>query len=92
MKNLGANEDLYDFGEGNYRIYMKGGNSFTHLNSVYRVAPSVSYNLPHFNLGLEYEWTVCTFGDLGSNGSILLNDQLHNVANHRICLLVKYNF
>ena len=92
MKNLGANEDLYDFGEGNYRIYMKGGNSFTHLNSVYRVAPSVSYNLPHFNLGLEYEWTACTFGDLGSNGSILLNDQLHNVANHRICLLVKYNF
>lgn len=92
MKNLGAYEDLYDFGGGDYRIYMKGGDAFTHLNSVYRVAPSVSYNLPHFNLGLEYEWTACTFGDLASNGSILLGDPLHQVANHRICLLVKYNF
>lgn len=92
MKNLGAKEDLYDFGLGDYRIYMKGGNSFTHLNSVYRVAPSISYNLPHFNLGLEYEWTACTFGDLASNGSIKLDDNLHQVANHRLCLLVKYNF
>ena len=92
MKNLGANVDLYDFGQGDYHIYMKGGNSFTHLNSVYRIAPSLSYNLPHFNLGIEYEWTACTFGDLASNGSILLNDQLHQVANHRVCLLVKYNF
>lgn len=92
MKNLGANEDLYDFGGGSYRIYMKGGDNFTHLNSVYRIAPSLSYNLPHFNLGLEYELTACTFGDLASNGSILLNDHLHQVANHRVCLLVKYNF
>ena len=92
MKNLGANEDLHDFGEGDYHIYMKGGNSFTHLNSVYRIAPSISYNLPQFNVGLEYEWTACTFGDLASNGSILLNDHLHQVSNHRVCVLVKYNF
>lgn len=92
MKNLGAKEDLHDFGEGDYHIYMKGGNSFTHLNSVYRIAPSISYNLPQFNVGLEYEWTACTFGDLAPNGSILLNDHLHQVSNHRVCVLVKYNF
>ena len=92
MKNLGAASDLYDFGTGDYRIYMKGGEEFTHLNSLYRIAPSVSYNVQAFNLGLEYEWTACTYGDLATNGSILLDDHLHRVANHRICLMVKYNF
>ena len=92
MKNLGADEPLLDFGMGDYRIYMKGGSSFTHLNSAYRIAPSMSYNLPHFNIGVEYEWTACTFGDLAHDGSILLNDHLHQVANHRVCVLVKYNF
>lgn len=92
MKNLGADEDLLDFGQGVYHIYMKGGENFTHLNSAYRVAPSISYNLPHFNFGIEYEWTACTFGDLSSNGSIKLNDNLHQVDNHRVCVMVKYNF
>ena len=92
MKNLGANEDLYDFGYAGYRIYMKGGNNFTHLNSIYRISPSVSYNIKAFNLGLEYEWTACTYGDLSGNGSIQNNDNLHRVDNHRVCLMVKYNF
>lgn len=92
MKNLGAGENLYDFGGGTYRIYMKGGEEFTHLNSVWRVAPSVSYNVKAFNIGLEYEVTDCTYGDLGKKGQILLNDRLRNVVNHRLCAMVKYNF
>ncbi len=92
MKNLGAGEDLYDFGTNDYRIYMKGGENFTHLNSIYRIAPSISYNVKAFNIGLEYEWTACTYGDLASDGSILDNANLHQVSNHRLCALVKYNF
>lgn len=95
MKNLGAGQDLYNFGTAEaakYLVFMKGGNNFTGLNSVYRIAPSISYNLPHFNLGLEYEWTACTYGQQDTDGSILNNDKLHQVANNRICLLVKYNF
>jgi len=92
MKTLGAGKDLYDFGTNTYRIYMKGGENFTHLNSVYRIAPSISYNVKAFNLGLEYEWTACTYGDLDKNGSVKQDDNLHQVANHRICALVKYNF
>ena len=91
MKNLGAWAELMKFDQG-YHIYVKGGDSFTHLNSAYRVAPSISYNLPHFNFGIEYEWTACTFGDLSGNGSIKLNDNLHQVDNHRVCVMVKYNF
>ena len=93
MKNLGAGEDLWlDPAIGGYHIYMKGGENFTHLNSAWRVAPSVSYNIKAFNLGLEYEATACTYGDLAANGSIFLNDHLRQVVNHRLCLLVKYNF
>ena len=92
MKNLGAKENLYDFGGSTYRIYMKGGEEFTHLNSVWRVAPSVSYNVKAFNIGLEYEVTACTYGDLGEKGQVLINDRLRNVVNHRLCALVKYNF
>lgn len=93
MKNLGAGENLWlDPATGGYHIYMKGGDNFTHLNSLYRVAPSLSYNLDAFNIGLEYEWTAATYGDLAPDGSIHLNDNLHQVANHRLCFLVKYNF
>ena len=93
MKNLGAGEDLWlDPATNSYRIYMKGGENFTHLNSVYRIAPSISYNVKAFNIGLEYEWTACTYGDIATDGSILDNDNLHQVVNHRICALVKYNF
>ena len=92
MKNLGAKENLYDFGGSTYRIYMKGGEEFTHLNSIWRVAPSVSYNVKAFNIGLEYEVTACTYGDLGEKGQVLINDRLRNVVNHRLCALVKYNF
>ncbi len=93
MKNLGAGEDLYDYsGAGDFYIYMKGGEAFTHLNSVYRVAPSISYNINAFNLGLEYEWTACTYGDLNEKGAVIDNGSLHQVANHRLCAMVKYNF
>lgn len=93
MKNLGAGESLWlDLATNDYHIYMKGGEQFTHLNSVWRIAPSFSYNLKAFNLGLEYEVTACTYGDIGDHGQVLLNDNLRNVTNHRVCLLVKYNF
>lgn len=93
MKNLGAGTQLHDFsGAGDYRIYMKGGDNFTHLNSLYRIAPAISYNVKAFNIGLEYEWTAVTYGDLDSDGSVRQDAKLHQVANHRLCLLVRYNF
>jgi hypothetical protein len=92
MQNFGAGESLYDFGTGDYRIYMKGGEEFTHLHSIWRIAPSVSYNIKSFNLGLEYEITATSYGDLNNDGAIVNNANLHQVTNHRICALVKYNF
>ena len=103
IKNLGASEKLHDFATGGTAflpyIYMKGGQDFTdpskdftNINSIYRIAPSISYNVKAFNLGLEYEWTAVTYGDIASDGSISNNDNLHQVSNHRLCALLKYNF
>jgi len=96
MKNLGAENDLYDFNLGtgalDLQLFVKGGNNFTHLNSIWRIAPAVSYNLKHYNIGIEYEVTGASFGDWAANGSIVDNDNLHQVVNHRICAMVKYNF
>ena len=89
---LGAGEELHDFGSGSYRIYMKGGEEFTYLNSIWRVAPSFSYNLKAVSVGLEYELTGATYGDIATDGSILLNDNIRAVFNHRLCAMVKYNF
>lgn len=89
MKNLGVGEELYDFGSGAYHIYMKGGEEFTHLDGIFRVAPSVSYNLKAFNVGLEYEWTAASYGDINSDATV---EPQRQVVNHRLCALVKYNF
>lgn len=89
MKNLGAGEELYDFGGGAYRIYMKGGEEFTRLDGIFRVAPSVSYNLKAFNVGLEYELTAASYGRKNSDATV---DPQRQVVNHRLCALVKYNF
>ena len=71
---------------------MKGGDEFINLNSLFRVAPSISYNVKAFNIGLEYELTAATYGDIANDGSIVNNGNLHQVVNHRICALIKYNF
>ncbi len=71
-------------------VYTKKG--VNNINSIYRVAPSISFNTKAFNIGLEYEWTAVTYGDLQSDGSVTNNANLHQVANHRLCALVKYNF
>ena len=93
QKNLGLPEgytrvvdptDTYKY------IYMKKG--IANINSIYRVAPSISYNTKAFNIGLEYELTAVTYGDLQLDGTVANNDNLHQVVNHRICAMVKYNF
>ena len=88
---MGLGKDYIIAGGPAYgNIYMKKG--ITNINSIYRVAPSFSYNTKAFNIGLEYEWTAVTYGDLQSDGTVANNENLRQVANHRICALIKYNF
>lgn len=93
MKNFGVDGELYNFGSAEdpqYRIYSKG--NYTNIDNLYRVAPSISYNVKAFNFGVEYELTTCTYGDIAADGTIIDNSRRRSVTDHRLCVLIKYNF
>ena len=69
------------------------GNGFVNINQMYRINPQVIYNIGKLNLGLEYQWTSVQYGDIAKlNARALADQNLHWVGNHRINMMVKYNF
>ena len=73
------------------------GNGFSNINQMYRINPQLIYNIGKMNLGLEYQWTSVQYGDYSNGGKSLDNralakEHLHWVGNHRVNLMVKYNF
>ena len=76
------------------------GNGFSNINQMYRINPQVVYNIGKMNVGLEYQWTAVQYGkyitdDSGNkylNNYGLATDGLHWVGNHRVNMMIKYNF
>ena len=76
------------------------GNGFSNINQIYRINPQLIYNIGKMNLGLEYQWTAVQYGkyitdEAGNkylNSCGLVTDNLHWVGNHRVNVMVKYNF
>ena len=71
------------------------GNGFSNINQLYRINPQVLYNIGKLNIGLEYQWTSVQYGKYADgklNEFGLATEGLHWVGNHRVNLLVKYNF
>ena len=76
------------------------GNGFSNMNQIYRINPQLIYNIGKMNVGLEYQWTAVQYGkyitDGGGNKFLsscgLATDGLHWVGNHRVNVMVKYNF
>ena len=83
------------------------GNGFSNLNQMYRINPQLIYNIGKLNVGLEYQWTAVQYGSYGAaerkvgdktytdkfvNSYGLAGSNLHWVGNHRVNLMVKYNF
>jgi len=80
-----------NFGTGEQII----GNSWcknyaTTCGQIYRIQPEVVYTLGHFQVGLEYMFTGCQYGDVDPYLHGALNQ--HWVYNHRIQAMVKFNF
>lgn len=82
-------------------------NGFHNLNSLYRIAPALVYNVGKFTLGLEYELTGAQYGEYAvdsvmENGAEkkielvsrngLAIDNLHWITNHRVQLMFRFNF
>lgn len=89
-KNLGTRKAVLDADH----LYC---HKFTakNMNSMWRYTQDAVYNQGKLALGLEYEVTTIRYGDmsLGMNTKKALFDQgLHNVTNHRILTIVRFNF
>ena len=83
-KNLGMNKDCVNVDS---MLYLRGYNNIGHM---FTFTPAFSYNLKHFNLGLEYNLTTVAYGDVVNDDATV--DDLHHVTNHRLCMLFKYIF
>lgn len=106
VKNFGLAEGVIDEPIAKSSVYFCG-NGFSNINQMYRINPQLVYNIGKMNLGLEYQWTSVQYGDYvdaqdcsdgtckivpGLNERGLATDNLHWVGNHRINMMVKYNF
>ena len=106
MKNFGLAKGVLEEPIAKTDVYFCG-NGFPNINQMYRINPQVVYNIGKMNIGLEYQWTSVQYGDyvdakdcstgvckmvpgLDVNG--LATKNLHWVGNHRVNMMVKYNF
>ena len=79
-KNLGCKDEFTG------PIYMRGE---TNMDNMWRVAPSVLYTHNAMQIGIEYNPTTVAYGTPDSQYKM---SDTHNVTNHRICAMLKYNF
>jgi hypothetical protein len=71
------------------------GNGSSNINQMYRINPQLIYNIGKMNIGLEYQWTSVQYGkfvDGCLNEYGLAVDGQHWVGNHRVNMMVKFNF
>ncbi len=71
------------------------GNGFSNINQMYRINPQIIYNIGKLNVGLEYQLTNVQYGEYDEgklNEYGLATKNLHWVCNHRVNMMVKYNF
>ncbi len=93
VKNLGL-ADALDGPIGKGDVYFCG-NGFSNINQMYRINPQLIYNIGKMNVGLEYQYTAVQYGEYDGgklNKYALADKNLHWVGNHRVNLMVKYNF
>ena len=61
----------------------------TYMDQAYRFSPIVTYKVQNMQIGLEYEHTAAAYGDYQPSGMVT---DTHWVANHRVCVMLKYDF
>ena len=79
-KNLGCKDEFTG------PIYMRGEKN---MDNMWRIAPSVLYTHNAMQIGIEYNPTTVAYGTPDSQYKM---SDTHNVTNHRICAMLKYNF
>lgn len=88
VKNLGTKDELLSASQ----LYFSK-NSFSNMNQMWRMTPTLIYNLGKFSLALEYEVTSVQYGSWGADFKKgLATDDLRWVTNNRLQLMTRYTF
>jgi hypothetical protein len=106
VKTLGLAEGVSDSPVAKGDVYFCT-NGFSNIRQMYRINPQLIYNIGKMNIGLEYQWTSVQYGDYvdaqdcsggtckivpGLDERGLATENLHWVGNHRVNMMIKYNF
>ena len=90
VKNFGTTEAL-----ANAKDFWFSKNSFSNMNAMYRLTPTVIRSFGKVQLGLEYELTSVQYGDSAKGINLntgLFEEGLHWVTNNRVQMMLKYTF
>ncbi len=88
IKNLGTTKELCDM---DYYYYTSNG--YPNLVALWRIIPTIAYNVGKFTIALEYNMTSARYGDDTSyNKYGVTTSGIHPVTNHRIQAMVKFTF
>ena len=77
-KNLGTEKDI---------LLLKG--TGTDIDMLYSGVAGISYNLPHWKIGLEYNMTTAHYGTPDVKARV---QDIHSVTNHRLMLTTQFSF
>lgn len=86
--NLGTNAPLFDSGSGKAKTY----GSFLNMQTMYRVAPHISFNLAKLRLVAEYEMTSANYGTGAINLTNGLYARSHTATNNRLIMVLTHYF
>ena len=81
LKKLGANTPLVD---GSYGVGLE-------VDQLFTTNWQLSYNLPHWRLGVEYSPSIAWFGTIDYTDGGRVNSD-HHVTNHRAVVTMSYQF
>jgi hypothetical protein len=92
VRNFGTKDALATNAAGDIQGFYFSKNSFTNMNRLWRLSPTVLFTWGKFQLGAEYEITSAQYGKnlKASNG--LAETDLHWVTNHKVQIMTKFNF
>ncbi|MCR5534366.1 MAG: VCBS domain-containing protein [Bacteroidaceae bacterium] len=92
VRNFGTKDALATNAAGDIQGFYFSKNSFTNMNRLWRLSPTVLFTWGKFQLGAEYEITSAQYGKnlKASNG--LAETNLHWVTNHKVQIMTKFNF
>ena len=87
IKNLGTADDMKDAGK-----YAEGTNIYgtgTNIDQLWTATFELTYNVPHWKIGAEYNYTSADYGKTQKNGKVT---DTHAVGNNRLVLSATYSF